>query len=157
MTPWDYTRGEMTQNFSKLTRLYPEMCLHGVNTQWVYSQAVIQKPLERWKPKGGYKHQEVVGGHLCSKRQGKRMVGKRRATRFYGDPPLEMESQTGSARSSLTFGSTNLARKVYIDRTLIPRQPVYNPINMANKGFGHCSNEDAMAYACGETCGVPCG
>ena len=25
---------------------YPEMCLNGVNTQWMYSQGVIQKPLE---------------------------------------------------------------------------------------------------------------
>ena len=30
----------------KRTRFYPEMCLNGVNTQWVYSQAVIQKPLD---------------------------------------------------------------------------------------------------------------
>ena len=26
---------------------YPEMCLKGVNTQWVYSQGETQKPLER--------------------------------------------------------------------------------------------------------------
>ena len=37
--PW-----AMTQNGSNL--FYPEMCLNGVNTQWVYSQGVIQKPLE---------------------------------------------------------------------------------------------------------------
>ena len=28
----------------KITRFHPEMCLNGVNTQWVYSQGVIQKP-----------------------------------------------------------------------------------------------------------------
>ena len=31
----------------KITRFCPEMCLNGVNTQWVYSQGVIQKPWER--------------------------------------------------------------------------------------------------------------
>ena len=31
----------------KITRFYPEMCLNGVNTQWVYSQGVLQKPLEQ--------------------------------------------------------------------------------------------------------------
>ena len=30
----------------KITRLCPEMCLNGVNTQWVYSQGVLQKPIE---------------------------------------------------------------------------------------------------------------
>ena len=30
----------------KITRFSPEMCLNGVNTQWVYAQGVIQKPLE---------------------------------------------------------------------------------------------------------------
>ena len=29
-----------------ITRLYPEMCLNGANTQWVYSQSVIQNPLD---------------------------------------------------------------------------------------------------------------
>ena len=33
----------------QITRFYLEMCLHGVNTQWVYSQGVIQKPSE-YKP-----------------------------------------------------------------------------------------------------------
>ena len=28
----------------KITRISPEMCLNGVNTQWLYSQGVIQKP-----------------------------------------------------------------------------------------------------------------
>ena len=27
----------------QMTRFYPEMCLSGVNAQWVYSQGVIQK------------------------------------------------------------------------------------------------------------------
>ena len=32
------------------TRLYPEMCLNGVNTQWVYSQGVLQNPLDNQNP-----------------------------------------------------------------------------------------------------------
>ena len=35
ITPWDYA----------LARFYPDMCLNGVNTQWVYSHNVIQKTL----------------------------------------------------------------------------------------------------------------
>ena len=37
----------------KITRFYPEMCLNGVNTQWVYSQGVAQKPFDsgRFPPK----------------------------------------------------------------------------------------------------------
>ena len=30
----------------KITRVYPDMCRNGVNTQWVYSQGVIQTPLD---------------------------------------------------------------------------------------------------------------
>ena len=30
----------------KIARFYPEMCLNGVNTQWVYSQGVRQKPFD---------------------------------------------------------------------------------------------------------------
>ena len=30
----------------KIARFCPDMCLNGVNTQWVYSQGVIQNPLE---------------------------------------------------------------------------------------------------------------
>ena len=33
--PW-----EITQNGSKITRFYPEMCKHGVNTQWVFESRV---------------------------------------------------------------------------------------------------------------------
>ena len=28
----------------KITRFYPDICLNGLNTQWVYSQGVIQTP-----------------------------------------------------------------------------------------------------------------
>ena len=34
-----------------ITRLYPDMRLNGVNTQWVYSQAVLQKTLEESVPR----------------------------------------------------------------------------------------------------------
>ena len=30
----------------KITRFYPEMCLNGVNTQWVFSLGVVQQPLD---------------------------------------------------------------------------------------------------------------
>ena len=45
-TPWEYTLGVVDPEWFKLTRCYPDMCLNGVNTQWVYSQGVIQKPLD---------------------------------------------------------------------------------------------------------------
>ena len=37
----------------KIARFYPEMCLNGVNAQWVYSLHVIHKSLEKgkWKKK----------------------------------------------------------------------------------------------------------
>ena len=39
----------MTQNGFKInTVLSGNWCLNGVNTQWVYSQGVIQKPLDVW-------------------------------------------------------------------------------------------------------------
>ena len=41
ITPWGND-----PEWLKITRFYPEMCLNGVNAQWVYSQSVISKPSE---------------------------------------------------------------------------------------------------------------
>ena len=55
----------------KITRFYPEMCLHGVNAQWVHSQGVIQKPLDQtfcWTIHSGSERLTKPQAHIWSSR-----------------------------------------------------------------------------------------